>query len=129
MSHGDWKDMFRGVQNNDTELVGYYIRKGIDINYQHPEFMTNPLFESIRCGHVEMTALLLENGASPEVKEMHSDKIPLSVAKEIGKQEILDLIEPNRSLAMFWKVRQQQVQVLSGKSNTRVKIRKIYSRL
>jgi uncharacterized protein len=50
MGHGDWKDMFRGVQNNDFELVKYYIRMGIDLNYQHPEFLTSPLIETIRVG-------------------------------------------------------------------------------
>ena len=33
---GDWKDMFQGVKNNDLELVKYYIKIGVDLNYQHP---------------------------------------------------------------------------------------------
>jgi len=65
MSHGDWKDMFLGVQNNDLELVQYYIRIGVDINYQHPEFMTSPLLEIILYFRPEMTTMLLQNGASP----------------------------------------------------------------
>jgi hypothetical protein len=65
MSHGDWKDMFLGVQNNDLELVQYYIRIGVDINYQHPEFMSSPLLESILYCRPELTTMLLQTGASP----------------------------------------------------------------
>ena len=46
MSAGDWKDIFKGVKENDIELVKYYLREGIDPNYQHPEFMALPLAES-----------------------------------------------------------------------------------
>nr|MCU0358545.1 ankyrin repeat domain-containing protein [Cyclobacteriaceae bacterium] len=63
MAHGDWKAMMEGVQRNDVELVRYYIRSGIDINFQHPEFMTSALMEAIRCGHTEIVSLLLESGA------------------------------------------------------------------
>ncbi len=92
MSHGDWKDMFYGVQNNDLDLVQYHIRMGVDVNYQHPEFMTSPLIESIRCGHLEMFQLLINNGASLEMVEIYSNKSPLSVAKESANQEIINLI-------------------------------------
>jgi len=57
--------MFLGVQNNDLELVQYYIRIGVDINYQHPEFMSSPLLESILYCCPELTTMLLQNGASP----------------------------------------------------------------
>jgi len=44
MSGGDWKAMFKAVQENDLELVRFYLRSGVDPNYQHPEFMALPLF-------------------------------------------------------------------------------------
>jgi len=90
---GDWKDMFAGVERNDLELVKYYISGGIDLNYQHPEYMTSALLESIRCGHEQMTALLLENGASPSLKEVYSNYTPLSVAKSSPNKAIVSLIE------------------------------------
>lgn len=92
MAHGDWKDMFHGVQTNDHQLVEYYIHSGIDLNYQHPEFSTSPLIESIRCNHTDMTALLLKNGASPLVKEADSNKTPMSIAKELGNNEAIRLL-------------------------------------
>jgi uncharacterized protein len=99
MGHGDWKDMFRGVQNNDLELVRYYIKMGIDLNYQHPEFLTSPLIESIRSNHLEMLAFLLENGALPDLKEVDSNKNPITIARELGNQAAVQILkrylEPN----------------------------------
>ena len=46
MSGGDWKAMFKAVQDGDYELVSYYLRMGIDPNYQHPEFMAAALVSS-----------------------------------------------------------------------------------
>ena len=33
------KIMFKAIQENDKELVNYYLKMGIDPNYQHPEFI------------------------------------------------------------------------------------------
>ena len=89
MGHGDWKDMFRGVQNGDFELVKYYIRMGVDLNYQHPEFLTSPLIEAIRNHNLAMVTLLLENGALPDISEADSEKSPMTIAKEIANREIV----------------------------------------
>lgn len=93
MGHGDWKDMFKGVQDNDLELVKYYIRMSIDLNYQHPEFLTSPLIESIRNENLPMLTLLLDNGALPDVCEVASEKSPMSIAKEIGNEAIIHKLE------------------------------------
>lgn len=89
MGHGDWKDMFKGVQDNDFELVTYYIRLGIDLNYQHPEFLTSPLIEAIRNKNLPMLTLLLENSASPDICEVASSKSPMSIATEVGYQPVI----------------------------------------
>jgi NADPH:quinone reductase-like Zn-dependent oxidoreductase len=92
MSHGDWKAMFHGIQQKDLELVRYYLQLGIDVNYQHPEYMTSPLIESIRVGEAAMVQLLLDNGASAQTVEMDTQKSPLAVAKATGNQEIFAII-------------------------------------
>lgn len=89
---GDWKDMFRGVETNDFDLVKYHIRNGIDLNYQHPEFLTSALIESIRLNHLEMMEFLLKNGASPDVKEAFSNKSPMAVAKETRNKEAIEIL-------------------------------------
>ncbi|MCU0446333.1 MAG: zinc-binding dehydrogenase [Microscillaceae bacterium] len=92
MGHGDWKDMFKGVHENDIELVRYHIRMGVDLNYQHPEFLTSPLMESIRGNHLEIMALLLENGALPDLKEVDSNQEPSELAKRLGNIEAIKLL-------------------------------------
>lgn len=89
---GDWKDMFLGVETNDFDLVRYYISKGIDLNYQHPEFLTSALIESINRNHLEMMVFLLENGALPDLKEVFSNKSPMVIAKELKNKEAVNIL-------------------------------------
>ena len=92
MSGGDWKQMFKGIQENDFELVKYYLRIGIDPNYQHPEYMALPLAESIRYKHIEISELLLKNGANPLIIEMESGITTLEISKRMDDQRYFDLL-------------------------------------
>ena len=92
MSGGDWKGMFKAVQDGDLELVRFYLKMGIDPNYQHPEFMAAALVESIRFNQVDITKALLEKGADPMIKEILGGDTPLSVAKEKKNQKAIDLL-------------------------------------
>ncbi len=93
MSGGDWKAMFKGIQDNDLELVEFYLRIGIDPNYQHPEYMALPLAESIRYNHIEITELLLLNGANPLIVEMESGMTTLALAQKMDNQKAIDLLK------------------------------------
>jgi uncharacterized protein len=90
---GDWKDMFSGVERNDPTLVKYYINEGIDLNFQHPEYLTSPLIESVRLGHLEITRLLIDHGADPRLVEVYSNKSPLEVAYEVRNLKAVALLE------------------------------------
>lgn len=92
MSGGDWKAMFKGIQENDFELVKYYLKMGIDPNYQHPEFMALPLAESIRYGNLEITELLLEQGAKPTIIEMESGITTLQIAQRMSNEKVVALL-------------------------------------
>lgn len=92
MSGGDWKQMFKGIQKNDIELVKYYLKIGIDPNYQHPEYMALPLAESIRYNHLNIAKLLLSNNANPQIIEMESGGTCLDLAKKIKNQDAIDLL-------------------------------------
>lgn len=93
MSGGDWKAMFKGIQENDYELVKFYLRSGLDPNYQHPEYMALPLSESIRYDHLEITKLLLNNGAQPLIIEMESMITSHALAIKMGNKKAIELIE------------------------------------
>jgi ankyrin repeat protein len=92
MSGGDWKQLFKGVQDNDFELVRFYLRSGIDPNYQHPEYMALPLSESIRYKHLDIAELLLQNGANPLITEMESGLTPVSLAAKLGDERFVELL-------------------------------------
>ena len=68
MSGGNWKGMFKAVQDGDLGLVEYYLRAGIDPNYQHPEFMASAVVESIRYNHMDILAELLKMGQIQKLK-------------------------------------------------------------
>jgi hypothetical protein len=92
MSGGDWKIMFRAIQDGDYELVKYYLQIGIDPNYQHPEYMASPLVESIRYKNIKITNLLLEYNADPEIKEVDGGDTPMIVARRLQLQEFIALL-------------------------------------
>ena len=93
MAGGNWKDMFSAVQKGDFELVSYHLNKGVDPNYQHPEFMTTFLLEAIRTDHYEIAKLLLENGADPATKEIWGTDSPLSLAQSKENSKLIRLLE------------------------------------
>jgi ankyrin repeat protein len=90
---GDWKDFFRAIQLNDIELVKYHIRTGINPDYQHPEYMTAPLMECIRFGHLEIAEYLLENGADANALEHNSTTTAMSIAKMLDNQDAIKLLK------------------------------------
>jgi len=93
MSAGDWKELYISAQNGNLDLVKYHIQTGVDPNYQHPEFMTTPLIVSIENRHFEIAEYLLKNGSDPKMKEVFGNHTPLSMAKFIKDQKLIDLVK------------------------------------
>jgi hypothetical protein len=93
MARGDWKDMFKAVEAYDLGLMEFYLRQSVDVNYQHPEYFTNPFFESIRLGHIDITRLLLAHGASLQEKEIMTGLTSLELTKQLGNAEMLELVK------------------------------------
>jgi uncharacterized protein len=125
---GDWKEMFRGVETNDFDLVRYYIAKGIDLNYQHPEYLTSALIESIRLNHIQMLVFLLDNGAQPAIKEVFSNKSPMEIAKALKNRQAVAIL--NSHLHTHEEIeeeaaptRWQQLKQLLGWDDTPPKLR------
>jgi len=90
---GDWKEMFHAIQKGDIDLVDYHLETGVDPNYQHPEFLAAPLVESIRFNQLEITKLLLENGADPTIAEIWGKATPRTVAQANNNQAALQLLD------------------------------------
>ena len=92
MAAGDWKDLLKAIEEENLELVKYHIQSGVNINYQHPEFLTTPLIESITAGNLAIIELLLASGADPLLQAGFSTDTPLVVAKRKGNKAIVDLL-------------------------------------
>jgi hypothetical protein len=90
LGHGEWKDVFKAVQDGDTELVGLYLKLGIQVNYQHPEYLTGFIHESIRRKNLHLLELLIASGADIHLIEAESGKSPLQLAQEFHFSEAID---------------------------------------
>ena len=93
MSAGDWKDMIYAIRDGDLELVRYHINQGVNLNYQHPEFMTSALIESIVYDRGDIAHLLLKSGADPNLKVGFSSDTALSEAKKAKNKVMITLLK------------------------------------
>ena len=93
MAAGDWKDLLKAIQEDNLELVKYHIDMGVDINYQHPEFLVTPLIEAAELGKVDIVEYLLEKGADPNIKAGFSADTALSVAKAKKHTSIIAILK------------------------------------
>lgn len=93
MAAGNWKDMISGIQRGEIELVKYHIVNQVNPNYEHPEFFTTPLIESILFERVEIAKYLLEKGANPKLASGFNKITPLALAKKRKNKEMIALIK------------------------------------
>lgn len=88
---GDFKGFIHSVMNEDIDGVAYYISIGMDVNFLHPEIMTNPLIEATKIGNIEIAKLLLDNGADPEIVSQIGES-SLKIAKGSKNKEMNSLL-------------------------------------
>ena len=90
---GNWKDLLKAAGEGNIPLIRYHLQRGVDPNFQHPEYFTCPIFEAIRNGHLTAVNLLVEEGkADPTILEEHTDQTPMEVALETKNFEIADYL-------------------------------------
>ena len=90
MSGGDWKEMYQAACEGDLALVEYHVRRGVDINYAHPEFLSTPLVACIMAGRSEVALYLLEQGANPELGSEFDGLTPLQAALRHGQSTVAE---------------------------------------
>jgi ankyrin repeat protein/mannosyltransferase OCH1-like enzyme len=83
-------DFIKAVRRDNLENVQHLIDSGFAIDTKH-QFNTTALYYSCLDGHVEMTKLLLKNGANPNIAIISGDT-PLYVASSKGHLEIVKLL-------------------------------------
>lgn len=88
---GDFKGFIHSVMNEDIDGVAYYISIGMDVNFLHPEIMTNSLIEATKTENLEIIRLLLDNSADPEIVSQIGES-SLKIAKGSQNEELIALI-------------------------------------
>mmetsp|Transcript_32432 Transcript_32432/g.66294 ORF Transcript_32432/g.66294 Transcript_32432/m.66294 type:complete len:331 (-) Transcript_32432:261-1253(-) len=93
---GDWKEMGKAATDGNLFVLRYYLDRGIDPNFQHPEYMTTPLLEAIRAGALPAVTVLLEhtNSADPTIAGNCEGQTPLELAMELKHHDIVDKLLP-----------------------------------
>ncbi len=81
MDGGNWKEMFNAACAGDLELVQYHVKRGVDVNYAHPEFLSTPLVACTLAGHEDMALYLLDVGADPGLRSEFDALTPMEAAQ------------------------------------------------
>ncbi|CAB9519565.1 ANK [Seminavis robusta] len=95
---GNWKELVGAASKpggGDLTVVHYHLDRGIDPNYQHPEFMTTPLLEAIRAGNHEAAKVLLEhkpNQADPTLEGSWEGQTPMELSLELKDHTMVDTL-------------------------------------
>ncbi|MFM2400252.1 MAG: hypothetical protein RL341_2409 [Pseudomonadota bacterium] len=108
MSGGDWKRLYQAVDAGDFVLVRYYMKEGMDPNFQHAEVLRTLLVTSLINGTSDITHYLLAHGADPNLVSELDNLSPLQAAKLHGRDEFVKLLislgakEPRRPFWWRW---------------------------
>merc|ERR1711933_141800 len=90
---GNWKDLLKAAETGDNGKVRYHLARGVDPNFQHPEYFTAPVFEAIRNGHLQIVQILIEEGgANPSLIEELTNDTAIEIALSTGRYDILDYL-------------------------------------
>ncbi|MDM7941394.1 MAG: ankyrin repeat domain-containing protein [Hydrogenophaga sp.] len=84
MSGGNWKEMYAAAEGGDLALVEYHVKRGVDVNYAHPEFLSTPLVATILARQEEVARFLLESGADPRLHSEFDAMTPVEAARHVG---------------------------------------------
>lgn len=82
MDGGNWKEMFNAACDGDLELVRYHVKRGVDVNYAHPEFPSTPLVACTLAGQESVAIYLLEAGANPHLHSEFDGLTPIQAARQ-----------------------------------------------
>lgn len=89
MSGGDWKNLYKGVEEGDFDLVEFHVKNGVNVNYQHPEILMLPLVVAIKGGHDKIADLLIESGADPLLESYYDQMNALEAAYFFKNQPLI----------------------------------------
>lgn len=102
MSGGDWKDLYRGVDEGNFDLVEFHIKNGVDANYQHPEILMLPLVVAIKGGHIKIAEFLIDNGADPLLESYYDQMNALEAAHFYQSDQLIKKLKSKGYVLGIW---------------------------
>jgi uncharacterized protein len=93
MSVGDWKELYKAVDEGNLPLVELHVKNGINLNYQHPEILMSLLVTAIKNGHTGIALYLLDNGADPRLESYYDQLTPLAAALKYKNKAVLEKLK------------------------------------
>lgn len=96
-SHVDTRDLqrstplFKAVSKGEVDFVRWAIGRGADVNAKNKDDLT-PLYVACERGHLEMVTLLLEAGASHQMRLPQSNWTPLAIASNGGRNKCVKVL-------------------------------------
>lgn len=87
---GNWKEMYLAGCDGDLALVEYHVRRGVDVNFAHPEFLSTPLVAAILAGQQQVALFLLSHGANPALASEFDAATLMQAARRMGLVAVED---------------------------------------
>ena len=86
------RDLFVAARSGDVERLALMLRRGVHDPNEYDEAKLTPLSVAVQCGNQAAVRLLLEHGASPEVKDLAHGWTALHWAASEGDAPMVGLL-------------------------------------
>lgn len=88
----DMTPLHKSIVGGQVEIARALLKSGADVNARDI-YNNTPLYYASFYGNKEMVGLLLASGADKSLRSVLANESPLDLAKRLGKQEVIPLLE------------------------------------
>lgn len=88
-----WIRLYKAAQEGDVYDLLVLFEEGVDISFQHPDFVNSPLIAAAQNGYLEVVKCLIAKGADPHYLSKVSRKTAKDYAKERGYLSVFNYLE------------------------------------
>lgn len=91
--HDGLTPLFMAIREGNVDMVALLLEKGADVNARGAISSVTPLHVAAYEGHHEIITLLLKSGADKQAR-MTSGELPVDLARQLGRTDLIQLLEP-----------------------------------